>query len=109
MFFLRSCGKIIGLLFGRLGGGAVKPLIVAILVLCLTIASVADETLYRYEGDVHPMDPSAGWVMGNPCDPPCSEFMEDGHFVRLWSEAADYASYAFRIAQPPDPPPPRCG
>ncbi|MCH9001389.1 MAG: hypothetical protein IIC02_02350 [Planctomycetes bacterium] len=71
----------------------------------MAVTTRADETLYRYEGDVLPLDPSAGWVMGNPCDPPCSEFLEDGHFVRLWSVAADFASYAFRIAQPPDPPP----
>ena len=86
-----------------------KPPIAAILVLLIAFTVRADETLYRYEGDVHPLDPSAGWVMGNPCDPPCSDFIEDGHFVRLWSEADDFASYGFRIAQPPDLPPPRCG
>ena len=30
--------------------------------------------------------------------------MEDGHFVRLWSVAGDFAGYAFWIAQPPDCP-----
>ncbi|MCH8147144.1 MAG: hypothetical protein IH987_04010 [Planctomycetes bacterium] len=83
-----------------------KPFFPTILVLLIAIAVRADETLYRYEGDVHPLDPSAGWVMGNPCDPPCSEFLEDGHFVRFWSEADDFASYGFRITQPPDAPPP---
>ncbi|MCH8146559.1 MAG: hypothetical protein IH987_00980, partial [Planctomycetes bacterium] len=65
----------------------------------------ADETLYRYEGDVHPMDPSAEWVEFNPCEPPCTEFMEDGHFVRFWSETGDHTTYDKRIAVPPTPPP----
>ena len=86
-----------------------KPLIAAILVLCLTIAVVADETLYRYEGDVHPLDLSAGWVMGDPCEPPSSEFLEDGHFVRLWSEADDFANYHLWIAVTPTPPPDAVG
>ena len=86
-----------------------KPLSSTILILLLAFTVRADETLHRYEGNVHPLDPSTGWVMGNPCDPPCSDFLEDGHFVRLWTEAADYASYAFWIAQPPDTPPTRCG
>ena len=76
-----------------------------VLVLSIAVAVRADETLYRYEGDVHPLDPSAGWVIGNPCDPPCSEFLEDGHFVRLWSEAADFVNYHLQVAEPPDPPP----
>ncbi len=77
-----------------------------VLVLLIAVAVRADETLYRYEGDVLPLDPSAGWEEFNPCDPPCSEFLEDGYFVRLWSVAGDFTSYAFRIAQPPDLPPP---
>ena len=72
----------------------------------MAVTTRADETLYRYEGNVHPLEPTAGWVMGNPCDPPCSEFMEDGHFVRLWSEADDFANYRLWIAVTPTPPPP---
>ena len=86
-----------------------KPLSSTILILLIAVAVPADETLYRYEGDVLPLDPSAGWEEFNPCDPPCSEFLEDGHFVRLGSEADDFASYGFWIAQPPEVPPPRCG
>ena len=37
----------------------------------------ADETLYRYEGNVRPDDASAGWICGNPCEDPCSESVED--------------------------------
>ncbi len=54
-------------------------------IVALTVAAglsyaLADETLYRYEGDVHPTDESAGWVVGNLCDDPCVESVEDGHF-----------------------------
>ncbi|MCH8241908.1 MAG: hypothetical protein IH897_04765, partial [Planctomycetes bacterium] len=51
-----------------------KTLIAALFVLLMAIAAGADETLYRYEGDVHPLDPSAGWEEFDPCEPPCSEF-----------------------------------
>ena len=76
------------------------------LVFVMGVSVRGDDTLYRYEGDVHPLDPSAGWQEFNACDPPCSEFLEDGHFVRLWSEAADSANYHLWIAFPPVLPPP---
>ena len=58
-------------LFGPSGGYAVKVPHVAILIVAwATGFAVADETLYRYEGDVHPLDPSAGWEEFNPCEPP---------------------------------------
>jgi len=66
----------------------------------------ADDTLYRYEGDVVPLDPQAGWVLADPCVPPCSEAVEDGHFVLLWPQADDIANYHYWIARDPDPPPP---
>ena len=34
---------------------------------------LADETLYRYEGDVVPYDISAGWEIFNPCEDLCSD------------------------------------
>ena len=76
-----------------------RPLaIVPILFVFVAIPSgLADETLYRYEGDVHPLDPSTGWVIGNPCGPPCSEFIEDGHFVFFWPVAGDLVYYAYII------------
>ena len=86
-----------------------KTLLTFVLPFFLTAATLADETLYRYEGDVPPSDPSAGWEEFNPCDPPCSEFLEDGHFVRLWSVTGDHTNYDKRIAVPPTPPPRRCG
>ena len=33
----------------------------------------ADEVLYRYEGDVLPYDPAAGWIIANPCENQCSD------------------------------------
>ena len=66
----------------------------------------ADETLYRYEGNVAPYDPTAGWLIYNPCEPPCTESVEAGHFLFRWPRAYDYAAYAYRIAVPGEAPPP---
>jgi len=66
---------------------------------------LADDVLYRYEGDVLPYDPSAGWMDGL-CEYPCSESLENGHFVLRWPEAADLANYTYVISWPPDDPPP---
>lgn len=65
----------------------------------------ADDVLYRYEGDVLPYDESAGWSIANRCDPPCSEWLEDGHFVLRWPHANNLANYDYSIAEPPEPPP----
>ncbi len=56
--------------------------------------------IYRYEGNVHPLDESAGWLLGNACEDPCSESVEDGHFVLRWSRPADSVGYGLRIATP---------
>ena len=72
---------------------------------CLAPA-LADDTLYRYEGDVSPCDESTGWVCGNPCDPPCSDSVEDGHYVLRFAGGGDLANYALIIASPETPPPP---
>ncbi len=66
----------------------------------------ADEVLYAYEGDVLPYDESAGWVVFNPCEEPCSDWIEDGHFVLHWSEPADLVNYDLSIVQSPQEPPP---
>ena len=71
--------------------------------------TLADETLYRYEGDILPYDASAGWEIFSPCEPPCSESLEGGHFVLFWAEADDLANYSYLIAQAPDAPPLRFG
>ncbi len=81
----------------RLGVVIVVGLIVAP-ALCL-----GDDVLYRYEGDVLPYDPSAGWMDGL-CENPCSESLENGHFVLRWPYAGDRASYTYIIANEPTPP-----
>ncbi len=70
------------------------------------VGAAADELLYRYEGDVVPYDESAGWMIYDPCDPPCTESVRDGDFVLDWAYVGDLANYAYRIAEPPDDPPP---
>ena len=78
--------------FRTIRGDAVRSLSAFVLVLLIAVTVRADETLYRYEGDVHPLDPSTGWGEGgqfDPCEPPCSDFIEDGHYVLVWSEALD--------------------
>ena len=95
--------------FRRVWGKVVKTPIAAILVVLMPVAVCADETLYRYEGDVHPLDPSTGWGEGgqfDPCEPPCSDFIEDGHYVLVWSEALDLVGYLRKIARAPEPSPP---
>ena len=72
-------------------------------------SAMADETLYRYDGDVLPYDASAGWVIADPCEPPCDESLNGGHFVNHWAEVGDLVNYHYWIAREPDAPPPRCG
>ncbi len=80
---------------------------VILVVLAACVSGVAaDETVYRYEGDVSPCDPSAGWICGNPCEDECSDSVEDGHYVLRWFEPNDIVGYGLWIAEPPAPPPP---
>jgi len=67
---------------------------------------LADDLLYRYEGDVLPYDPSGGWMVFDPCSPPCGESLEDGRFVLRWTEPGDAANYAYVITEPPNAQPP---
>jgi hypothetical protein len=74
-------------------------------VLSVPVApGVADDLLYRYEGDVVPYDESAGWLDGR-CEDPCSESVEDGHFVLRWPEAGDLANYTYIISNDLGEPP----
>ena len=72
-------------------------------------ASLADEVLYTYEGDVLPYDASAGWLVFDPCEYPCNESLADGRFILNWPEPGNLANYHYWIAQPPEGPPPRSG
>ncbi|MBU0716711.1 MAG: thrombospondin type 3 repeat-containing protein [Planctomycetes bacterium] len=79
---------------------------VSVIVAVAIVPALADEVLYRYEGDVLPYDPSAGWLVGNPCEGVCSESLEDGHFKLLWTGPTDPVLYHYTIAHAPDPAPP---
>ena len=63
-----------------------RNLSVAVLIGCLVSPALADEVLYRYEGDVFPYDPSGGWAVYDPCEDPCSESLQDGYFVLQWPQ-----------------------
>jgi hypothetical protein len=80
--------------------------VLAIGFLWFTISAVlADELLYRYEGDMLPYDDSAGWLDGL-CEEPCSESLEDGHLVLRWPYANDLVNYHYWIALSPEQAPP---
>ena len=82
-----------------------RQLIVLVILLAGQRAR-ADDVLYAYEGDVLPYDESAGWVVFDPCEDPCSDWNEDGHFVLHWSEPGDLVNYHFWVVQSPDGLPP---
>ena len=79
--------------------------LLGLVVLVVVVPSaLADDVLYRYEADVLPYDESTGWVIADPCEPPCSESLEDGHFVLHWSEAYNMENYHFSMSQLPGHP-----
>ncbi len=83
-----------------------RRLVIVVMLVATSHAARADETLYRYEGNVLPYDEFAGWRVFDPCEDPCSESLEDGHFVLRWPQGGDLANYQYSIADPPEPPPP---
>ena len=86
--------------------------IAGILAAAITASTArADEVLYSYDGDVVPYDPSAGWEVSHPCEPPCAESIVDGHFVLTWNDPPyqGRANYFLYIADPGATPPPRTG
>ncbi len=86
---------------------AYKPIVFAAWAVALFAVSIrADEALYRYEGDVIPQNPSAGWTVFQPCVETCQELLEDGHFVLEWSGGYPFANYSLQISESPSVPPP---
>ena len=70
-------------------------------------ASLADDVLYRYEGQVLPYDKSAGWLIFDACEEECSESVENGHLVLEWigGESVNYTYIISNDAgEPPVPP-----
>jgi len=70
----------------------------------------ADGLLHRYEGDVLPYAPGAGWVINRLCQGGCSESLQDGHLVVTYVDqvvaGAFLYNYHHRIALIGEPQPP---
>ena len=84
-----------------------RRMVVFVIATCVTAvgAARADDTIYRYEGNVHPLDPTAGWLQGNTCDLGCKESVENGRFVIRWARGGDTVNYGLRIGTPEAPAP----
>ncbi|MDO8632112.1 MAG: hypothetical protein Q7R41_16635 [Phycisphaerales bacterium] len=76
------------------------------ILMLLIVPARADDLLFRYEGDSLPYNFNPAWGIADPCDPPCSEAIENGHFLLFWPYAGNIANYYYRIARPPNLPPP---
>ncbi len=73
--------------------------------LSLIRVAQADELIHGYEGDVLPYDPSAGWLIFQPCENTCSESIGEAGLTLIWTNGK-IVRYAYRVASPPLPPPP---
>ncbi len=80
-----------------------------VMILLGSVVALADEVIYRYEGEAVPHDPSEGWLIFDACDPPCSESAADGSYQLFWDTGGDTNNYQYWISLAPDPPPPRSG
>ncbi len=85
---------------------SMRPRKIVSLMAFVVSSAAADEILYTYEGDVLPCDDSSRWVHGSHCEDPCSESLQDGHFVFTWTVAGDVVYYDYLIADPTEEPPP---
>ncbi|MBI4716690.1 MAG: hypothetical protein HY763_02715 [Planctomycetes bacterium] len=61
--------------------------------------------LHRYDGDVLPYDPSAGWLIFQACDGACAEGLDAGSFVLHWTNG-NQAAYGYFFTPAPAPSPP---
>ncbi len=75
----------------------------SVVVLICWRAAIADEPLYRFEGDMLPTD--AGWIAANACDGACAESVEDGYFLTTYEVGGDQHYYDRVITRPPEPQP----
>lgn len=64
-----------------------------------------DDLIYRYDGDVLPWDPSAGFLIDS-CAPDCVETVEDGGLVIRWEQAPEFVQYFRWFGDTPDDAPP---
>ncbi len=77
---------------------------VAWAVAMFAVSTRADETLFRYEGDVLPLDPAGGWIEFQPCTGYCNELLEDGHFILERTLPTLPVVYGHRFNTEPEPP-----
>lgn len=63
--------------------------------------AVADDVLYRYDGEVPPYDTSAGWLIGDACEDSCVDEVTEGAFILNWKSAGDRAVYWYNLPQSP--------
>ncbi len=73
-------------------------------------AAQADDVLHRYEGEILPYAPGAGWVINRRCEGGCSEALQDGHLVVTYVDQNVAAGFLYGydrgIARQTDPQPP---
>ena len=77
-------------------------ILVGTTLLSFVSISVADEIKYRYEGDVLPETPGAGWWSGAPCIEECTPSIEDDALVMRWEGGAWWATF-MTLLFPPAP------
>ena len=65
----------------------------------------ADDLWFGYDGDISPLDPSAGFT-ANPCTPPCVESLQSGYLVNSWGIGGDRVTYSRRLVPFGDSQPP---
>ncbi|MBI4719027.1 MAG: hypothetical protein HY763_14570 [Planctomycetes bacterium] len=83
-----------------------RSLVTVWVVTVATTPAGGDQLIYQYEAATTPYHSSAGWIIADACDPPCSESVVGGRFRLQWPQAGNLANYDYAIATPPQLPPP---
>lgn len=86
-----------------MSGKSIQFIIILMITFISTVV-IADELVYRYEGDVLPDDPAAGWEVFAACDGFCTPSSQDGHLVFTFSGGSSIVNYTFKITEHPDEP-----
>ena len=87
---------------------AIRSFLIVSVIIIADSEVAADDTIYRYEGDVMPFEKTPGWIIADPCAAACTESIENANFVLRWAkqEAGNLTNYTLFIATPETPPPP---
>ncbi len=64
-----------------------------------------DDLMHQFEGNGLLSDPQTGWLIFNPCEPPCTELSGQGTFMLYWTQAGDIVNYHKIITSPDETPP----